>query len=317
MANIKELYTKMVDGGIDESAAKKITGYIDGAIKSEASKDDPKKRPVTNNSDDILYALSKKYYLLGLVLDGVNVVITGRNMGMVTYHGYKNKVLSVYPETKFDIQLVREADMFSVSKSSGHIEYTHEIGDPFGNSPIVGAYVIFKNKRGEYLETLSKSDYEKMKHASKQSYLWGEWESEFWLKSVIKRACKRHFNDIIAEIDKNDNEDYGFIDSDPAEAQANKKAAEEKSIADAITAVEQSKSNDELNRVFMKYKTAFKHLDVVAAAKEKRAELTGNTKPTEKPSEKKQFPDLEAEHEKSKNTPADDVADEDIPDADN
>lgn len=207
-----DLKDTLLDKKIPENQVTKIIAYINNAKREEAKKE-PGKRPVTNNSADQLYSMIMKYWGLGLAVDGVNVVITGNSMAMVTFNGYKNRVLAVYPETEFDIQLVREGDTFKVSKESGAVIYTHEIGDPFGDKeqPIIGAYVVFKNKRGEFIETLNKTDYEKMKKASKQSYLWGEWASEFWLKSVIKRACKRHFYDIIEEIDKNDNDNYGAL----------------------------------------------------------------------------------------------------------
>jgi len=32
--------------------------------------------------------------------------------------------------------------------------------------------------------------------------IWNEWESEMVLKSVIKRACKRHFRDIVVNVEK-------------------------------------------------------------------------------------------------------------------
>jgi hypothetical protein len=149
---------------------------------------------------------------MGILIDGVNAVITGRNMAMVTFHGYKNAVLRVYPEAQIDIQLVREGDDFKVAKKSGAVMYSHNIADPFADqeAKIIGAYAVFKTKRGEFLETLNKTDYEKMEKSSKMSYLWDQWPSEFWLKSVIKRACKRHFYDIVAEIDKVDNDDFGL-----------------------------------------------------------------------------------------------------------
>lgn len=204
----------LIQKGIPEKEASKFTLYVNNAKAAEAYKEN---KPVSNNSSEQLISLAVKFHNMDVSIDGINAVITGRNMAMVTFNGYKNKVLRTYPETMFDIQLVRDGDKFSFSKDSGHVQYHHEIGDPFNQEshPIIGAYVVFKNKRGEFLEMLNKADYENMKKASKQARLWGDWESEFWLKSVIKRACKRHFYDVIAEIDKNDNEDYGVLAGEP------------------------------------------------------------------------------------------------------
>lgn len=181
--------------------------------------------PVSSNTDDQLYTMAFKFWGLGLVIDGINVVITGRGMALPTFHGYKNKVKQIYPDAVFDVQLVRKGDDFKVAKESGAVIYSHTIGDPFADSEpaIVGAYCVIKFGGNEYLETLNKRDYEAMRNASKNPSTWDKWPSEFWLKSVIKRACKRHFNDITIELDKIDNENFGLADE--VKASKSKKAA--------------------------------------------------------------------------------------------
>lgn len=243
-----DLRDTLIEKKIPETTANKIVAYINNA-KSEEAKKEPNKRPVTNNTPQQLYAMIMKYWSLDLAVDGVNVVITGNNMAMVTFNGYKNKVLQVYPETLFDIQLVREGDEFSVAKEAGSVIYHHLIGDPFAEvePAIKGAYVVFKNKRGEYIETLNKTDYEKMKKASKQPYLWGEWESEFWLKSVIKRACKRHFYDVVEEIDRHDNDNYGALA--PGEQPAAAPYVAEQVDA-AIEQINLARDIEETNKIF-------------------------------------------------------------------
>lgn len=270
MANLNELKTKWMDAGIPESEVKKVLSYISDATRAE-SKKDQNKRPVSNNSDDQLYAMVIKYWNLGVLVDGTNAVISGNSMAMVTYHGYKNRVLAVYPETQFDIQLVREGDEFSFAKEDGKIKYSHKINDPFGTKPIIGAYVVFKNKRGEYFEALNQHDYEEMKKASKQSYLWTQWDSEFWLKSVIKRACKRHFNDIVAEIDKVDNENFGLREvSEPSEDLAAKAEQREKEVIDQLA---KSQSLDELKGAFLGSGLTT-NKKVIAAKDQRKLELT-------------------------------------------
>lgn len=209
---VDQLKTKLLEKKMPEQAVNKMMAYVLGELRSEQKKE-ANKRPVTNNTIDQLYTMIYKWYNMGLPVDGVNVIISGRGMTMVTFHGYKNKVLQIYPETQFDIQLVREGDTFNVGKESGEVVYSHTIADPFDveSRKIIGAYVVFKNKRGEFIETLGRKDFEQMKAQSKQSSLWGKWESEFMLKSVIKRACKRHFYDIIEDIDKDDNENFGLL----------------------------------------------------------------------------------------------------------
>ncbi len=202
----------------------KFLAYVNGEKSKEQGKD---KKPVTSNTETELYTMAFKYWGLGLVIDGVNVVITGKNMAMITYNGYKNKVKSTYPEAIFDVQLVREGDTFNVSKEDGQVIYSHQLGDPFNDTQINGAYCIIKIGKAEYLEVLNRRDYEEMQKGSKQSYLWDKWSSEFWLKSVIKRACKRHFNDITVELDKADNDSFGQADK-PQDRKAMMLAAERK-----------------------------------------------------------------------------------------
>lgn len=270
MATVQELGTlkqKLLDKKMREEDVNKILAYLTGAITEESRKE---KRPVTGNTVDQLYTLIFKWWNQGLLIDGVNVVITGRNMAMVTFHGYKNKVLQVYPETQFDIQLVREGDEFQVSKESGAVVYQHNIGDPFAEKEpaIKGAYVVFKNKRGEFIETLNKTDYEKMRKASGRYSTWDEWASEFWLKSVIKRACKRHFYDVIEEIDKMDNEDFGASNTDREDAPD---VAEQ--VKTAVTKIKTTKTVEDLNKTFQA-SGLMQHKEVVAAYRQRKDELT-------------------------------------------
>ena len=275
MASLEEMKTlkeKLVDKKMPEAQINKIIAYLSGAIRDEVKlKAKGKPTPVTTNSIDTLYTLIFKWWNMGLAVDGVNVVITGSNMAMVTFHGYKNKVLATYPETEFDVQLVREGDQFSVAKESGAVVYSHTMGDPFETEEkkIKGAYVVFKNKRGEFIETLNMTDFEKMKKASKQGYLWGEWASEFWLKSVIKRACKRHFYDIVEEIDKLDNDDYGAGAPIPSPDETAEKKAK---VDAALELVSKAPDLAALNASF-ESTGLMQNKDVVAAYKKRRAEL--------------------------------------------
>lgn len=197
--NIKD---KLLSRGYKPESIDKYLSHLSDKAK------DPK-HPIIP-SEDAACSMFIKVMNLGLEFDGVSAVLTGVNMFMITYHGYKNKVLQTYPTAKFDIQLVREGDEFNVKKESGRVIYSHTIANPFVDKPIIGAYSVIKIDGSEYLETLNIDDYEKMKKGSKNSYLWDTWSSEFWLKSVIKRACKRHFYDIIADIDTVDNKYYGL-----------------------------------------------------------------------------------------------------------
>ncbi len=162
-----------------------------------------------------LYSLVVKYLNAGTNLDGINVVLTGKNMGLITFHGYLNKVKQLHPNVFFDVQLVREGDEFKFAKESGSVVYSHSIANPFEDKKIVGAYAVVRlnnESNDESLELLNKEDFEKMRSSSRNSQTWNKWESEFWRKSVIKRACKIYFAEEIAQLEAIDNEDYGLQD---------------------------------------------------------------------------------------------------------
>lgn len=180
--------------------------------KKIAEKDRASGKPKYNFAADFILQTIAECIDNGFALDGVNYVISGNRMYMPTYKAYKNKIYMVYPDTVIDLQLIREGDDYNFAKESGAVLYTHNIADPFEatESKIIGAYCVIRNKRGEFLETLNTTDYNKMKEGSKTPKTWNDWPSEFWLKSVIKRACKRHFNDITSQIDEVDNEMTGL-----------------------------------------------------------------------------------------------------------
>jgi len=146
-----------------------------------------------------------------LSIDGdmITLQFKGKVMVSYNYQAYKNRVLNAYPETTFDIQLVNSGDDFSFRKESGQVIYSHKIADPFNPKPeIIGTYCIIKNKRGEFLETLNMTEIKKMREAARTKNVWDTWFSEMILKSVIKRACKRHFKDITTNIENIDNDNY-------------------------------------------------------------------------------------------------------------
>lgn len=222
MADLAKVKNQLLENGKDANKVGKSIAYLSSADKTQV------------HTDAELYSLVTKYINAGVNLDGVNVVLTGKNMGLITFHGYMNKVKSLHENVFFDVQLVREGDTFSFAKESGSIVYSHTFGDPFNDKPIVGAYCVVKlnNDSGdESLELLNKEDFEKMRSSSRNSATWNKWESEFWRKSVIKRACKVYFAEEVRELEAIDNEDYGLEDEagtpDDVKAkivEANKKA---------------------------------------------------------------------------------------------
>lgn len=150
----------------------------------------------------------KKVKEQGLVFDGKH--ITWQSTGIsYDYIAYKNKMLLVYPETKFDMEVVKTGDTFNVDKVDGDITYRHIIKEPLVTAEfknIEGAYCIVRNSRGVFLTTLSKEDIAKHRRVAKTDAIWVAWFKEMVLKTVLKKSFKYHFDDIIAGVDEMDNE---------------------------------------------------------------------------------------------------------------
>ena len=151
----------------------------------------------------------KKIETTGLVFDGVHITINERGVSF-DYVAYKNKMLLAYPESLLDVQLVYKDDELYFEKDSGKVIYKHIIKNPFNRDikDIVGGYMVIKNKRGDFLTILSKSEVDKCKQIAKTQNIWRDWYAEMALKTIIKKAVKLHFDDIFAAMEEEDNKNY-------------------------------------------------------------------------------------------------------------
>ena len=143
----------------------------------------------------------------GLVFDGKHITLQSTGISY-DYIAYKNKMLLAYPESKIDMDIIKEGDTFTVGKENGEVKYKHEIKDPMTTGDvksIIGAYCVIKNKRGEFITLLSKDDIAKHKKVAKTSMIWDAWFKEMVLKTVLKKGCKYHFGDIFEGMDEVDN----------------------------------------------------------------------------------------------------------------
>lgn len=212
LANLKK---QLIENGKNKEKVNKAIAYLSTADAT------------SKHSQQELYGLIVKYLNAGTNLDGTNVVLTGKNMGLITFHGYMNKIKNNHKNVFFDVQLVRHGDDFKAAKESGSVVYSHSIADPFAAKPneIIGAYCVVKLNNGsgdESLELLNKEDFQKMKDSSRNQSTWNKWESEFWRKSVIKRACKVYFAEEVEQLESIDNEDYGLQDEKATDDTKNK-----------------------------------------------------------------------------------------------
>lgn len=204
MLDLGKLRDSLIKKNYDQRKVSKFIAYL----SSESTKKD---NNIVKHTVLELMNLFAKYYNAGTNLDGVNVVLTGKNMGLITYHGYMNKVKQNHDGVFFDVQLIRGDDKFSFSKKSGSVVYEHKIANPFADDEIKGAYCVVKFPDGnQSLELLNQRDYEEMKNSSRSKFTWEKWPSEFWRKSVIKRACKVYFAEEVESLEAIDNKDYGL-----------------------------------------------------------------------------------------------------------
>ena len=169
----------------------------------------------------------------GLVFDGIHITIQSRGI-TYDYVAYKNKMLIAYPETTIDMQMVYSDDTFSFSKLNGCITYQHDFGNPFQQTEddIVGGYCIIKNKRGEFITTLSKADFDKHKKIAKTQFIWNGWYKEMCFKTLIRKSVKVHFDDVYEGINKTDNVNYDLA---PKTAEGNTGVIVNELLLDKIT----------------------------------------------------------------------------------
>ena len=144
-----------------------------------------------------------------LKFDGKHITLQSTGISY-DYIAYKNKMLLVYPESFIDIGIVYDWDVFAFSKESGKVVYSHDIANPFENDEkkIIGGYVVIKNKRWEFLTTLSKAEIAKHRASARSDTFWLKWFVEMVRKTLIKKACKQHFEDIFTAIEEDDNTQY-------------------------------------------------------------------------------------------------------------
>lgn len=190
----------------------------------------PKNGFMQKKSVEDLEKLYRRVSAEGVPFDGKHVTLQSTGISY-DYVALKNKMLLVYPESQIDIQLVYKADSFEVRKESGVVLYSHDIANPFEqkDEDVIGGYVVIRNKRGEFIVTLGKDDIQKHRNVAKTDYIWKAWFKEMCMKTVMKKACKYHFQDIYAGIEDIDNENYDLekVKDEPIEKRLQKMIIDE------------------------------------------------------------------------------------------
>lgn len=215
----------------DEVAVSQYERYIMRLQTEKDKKTQQLKNPwAVKQSLDTWIAFFEKVAATGFYIDGDNITI-GSNGISLNYQAYKNLVIKKYPEATFDIQLVRKGDLFSFKKESGKVLYTHEFTNPFNDEPFVGGYCVIKLRTGEHIEMLSVKDLEHIRKTAKTDYIWKEWLSEMYIKTIMKRSCKRHCKDAVEILDTMDNDNYDLPEEDELNEATSKEINDCKTIA--------------------------------------------------------------------------------------
>lgn len=207
----------------------------------------------------------------GLTFDGKHITL--QNTGVsYDYVAYKNKMLTVYPETLIDTQLVYKGESFSYEKENGKILYKYSPNNPFEEQKeldIIGAFCVIKNKRGEFITTLSKDEIVKHRKVAKTDYIWQAWYKEMVLKTVVKKACKVHFDDMYTQIELIDEKNF-----DLTKLQNESPDIEKVNNSLSLEKIENTKSIDGLTKVYSSLSKEEKNdSEIISALKNKKSIL--------------------------------------------
>lgn len=243
--------TSTIKSQLAKYDAEKVEKYINylNHLKNEKTKDKKTNQWVDKNpwvpkrSDVALATYYKNVADDGLDFDGKHITLQSTGVSY-DYVAFKNKMLLVYPESLVDVQLVHKGDDFAFKKISGKVEYTHKINDPFGNPELSGCYCVIKNNRGEFLTMLSMSDIAKHRKVAKTDYIWDAWFDEMVIKTVIKKACKTHFQDIFQTMETLDNEQNDLEQSLEISIETKKDLENIKAVPELVAYFEANKNKN-------------------------------------------------------------------------
>ena len=245
MANLDTVRSELLKKGFKDID---LNIFYDYLIKLSG---DPKTNWVNRVYDEQIIVAYEKSSKTGVLIDGQMAWLEYRQKNNdisigYDYQAYKNRVIKRYPESQFDTQVVHYGEEFSFKKENGKVFYTHNFGNPFlTNKQVIGAYCIIKNKRGEFIELINNDDINKFKASSKTQPIWDAWFSEMVKKSVVKRACKTHFKDLVEDIEEIDNENY----NPNIAGKTTKQQAADKTIQRKLDAINNAFSVEGLNSI--------------------------------------------------------------------
>lgn len=244
---MKEKIIELLKDIEQKEAVENYASYC-ARLKLEKNKEGKLKNPFMQyKKEEELAELFRRVLADGLIFDGKHITLQSTGV-CYDYIAYKNKMLLAYPESKIDMSVVNDKDTFSFSRANGKVFYEHQMTEPFQKENIIGAYCIIKNNRGEFLTLLNKEELEKHRKVAKTDYIWSAWFKEMVLKTVIKKACKQHFDDVYTKIEELDNENYDLENTLDIDIKVKQE-------------IEATTTEADLNKVYAKYSGLGKEFD--------------------------------------------------------
>lgn len=172
---------------------------------------DPKLTFVKKFKPEEVIALWRRAQRWHMNLDGINCWFDPRSGIFFNYIAMKKAVLSIYPNSRFDVQIVLKKDTFTCGRTQDGVTYNYVKADPFenlifevvktqngykikDNTNFKGAFGVFVANDGtgtEVLELLTPADLQEIVQTSRQISQWNRWSGEYIMKTVFKRVCKR------------------------------------------------------------------------------------------------------------------------------
>jgi hypothetical protein len=281
MTNNKQTLKEQIIGLLKKENKEHVEAFASYCLRLATEKvrgkEELKNPWMSTKTPDVLAKLFQRVKAEGLVFDGKHVTLLNRGISY-DYQAYKNKMLLVYPESKIDVDVVKEGDTVNFDKVDGDITYRHIIKDAFQNPTfenIKGAYCVIRNSRGAFLTTLSKEEIQKHRAIAQTDQMWKAWFKEMVLKTVLKKGYKYHFDDLAVTMNEDDNQHVDLERVIADDEDQERFEEEKKRVLDVI------KTYSDLKKLREYFKTLpaefSKDEDVIEAFKA-HAEVCKNTK---------------------------------------
>lgn len=134
------------------------------------------------------------------------------------WRGYVSRLRNKLQNFDIHTGIVLPGDKFSVRKEGAKETYEHVVAESnvFNNDyrNMTGAYCYIEytvdGVQKSVVTCMSKNEITKIENTAKKKDIWNQWFDQQVIKTLVRRACKLHFNTITEELDILDNEGHAF-----------------------------------------------------------------------------------------------------------